>query len=184
MISVCALRDETPASLSRLEPVDKFEDVLLAHAFSAKPRREGFRCDPAPSVAGVHEIGLELGLFVPLQVVVVAPGHHGEVLSDAGDAGWEVFGVGHESVVLRRYDIASKLDSELPWKVVSEVLPAPGGPWNSARHIYLQLSAAYQSTADQAEEHGYRVRRMDGNHLAMVTQPTTVTELRLPILGA
>ncbi|MEO3779955.1 hypothetical protein ABGB16_24615 [Micromonospora sp. B11E3] len=71
---------------------------------------------------------------------------------------------------------------ELPWQVVSEVLPAPGGAWNSARHVYLQLSAAYQSTAEQAKERGYRVRRMDADHLAMVTQPATVTDLLLSAL--
>ncbi|MFU8853356.1 hypothetical protein ACNAW0_20555 [Micromonospora sp. SL1-18] len=73
---------------------------------------------------------------------------------------------------------------ELPWNVVSEVLPAPGLSWNSARHIYLQLSAAYQSTAQQAEECGYLVRRVDADHLAMVTQPTMVTELLLSALRA
>ena len=73
---------------------------------------------------------------------------------------------------------------ELPWKVVSEVLPAPGGVWHSARRIYLQLSAAYQSTAEQAEQCGYRVRCVDADHLAMVTQPTMVTDLLLSALRA
>ena len=73
---------------------------------------------------------------------------------------------------------------ELPWQVVSEMLPAPGGPWNSARRIYLQLSAAYQPTAEQAEEDGYRVRRRDADHLAMVTQPAMVTDLLLRALEA
>ncbi|MEU8264110.1 alpha/beta fold hydrolase [Micromonospora sp. NPDC048999] len=73
---------------------------------------------------------------------------------------------------------------ELPWKIVSEVLPTPGSPWHSARRIYLQLSAAYQSTAEQAEECGYRVRRVDADHLAMVTQPTMVTDLLLSALRA
>lgn len=73
---------------------------------------------------------------------------------------------------------------ELSWKVVSEVLPAPGGAWDSARRIYLQLSAAYQSTAEQAEERGYRVRRRDADHLAMVTQPAMVTDLLLSALRA
>jgi hypothetical protein len=68
---------------------------------------------------------------------------------------------------------------ELSWKLVSEVLPEPGGAWKSARHVYLQLSAAYQSTAEQAEECGYRVRRRDADHLAMVTQPAMVTDLLL-----
>jgi hypothetical protein len=63
----------------------------------------------------------------------------------------------------------------LPWDLVTEVLPAPGPAWDSARHIYLQLSAAYRPTADEAEERGYRVRRRDADHLAMVTQPAMVT---------
>jgi hypothetical protein len=71
---------------------------------------------------------------------------------------------------------------ELSWKVVSEVLPTPGKGWDSARHIYLQLSAAYQSTAEQAEERGYRVRSLDANHLAMVTQPAMVMDLLLSAL--
>ena len=71
---------------------------------------------------------------------------------------------------------------ELSWRVVCEVLPEPGEAWNSARHIYLQLSAAYQSSAEQAEESGYRVRSLDANHLAMVTQPARVTDLLLSAL--
>ncbi|MET8253076.1 alpha/beta fold hydrolase [Micromonospora sp. NPDC005197] len=71
---------------------------------------------------------------------------------------------------------------ELPWQVVSEVLPTPGEAWDSAGHIYLQLSAAYQSTAEQAEERGYRVRSLDAHHLAMVTHPAAVTDLLLSAL--
>lgn len=71
---------------------------------------------------------------------------------------------------------------ELPWQVVSEVLPAPREAWHSARHIYLRLSAAYQSTAEQAEERGYRVWSMDAHHLAMVTHPAEVTDLLLSAL--
>ena len=73
---------------------------------------------------------------------------------------------------------------ELSWKVVSEVLPTPGGAWHSARRIYLQLSAAYQPTAEQAEACGCLVRRMDADHLAMVTQPAMVTDLLLSALRA
>ncbi|MCW3817725.1 hypothetical protein ONA91_25050 [Micromonospora sp. DR5-3] len=73
---------------------------------------------------------------------------------------------------------------ELPWKVVAEVLPEPGGAWNSARHIYLQLSAAYQPVAEQAAECGYLVRSRDADHLAMVTRPTMITELLLSALEA
>jgi hypothetical protein len=68
---------------------------------------------------------------------------------------------------------------ELPWQVLSEVLPVPGGAWNSARRVYLQLSAAYQPTAAEAEAGGYLVRRRDADHLAMVTQPAVVAELLL-----
>jgi hypothetical protein len=71
---------------------------------------------------------------------------------------------------------------ELSWNVVSEVLPTPGRAWESARHSYLQLSPAYQSTAEQAARRGYRVRRLDSHHLAMVTQPAEVMELLLSAL--
>jgi hypothetical protein len=71
---------------------------------------------------------------------------------------------------------------ELPWNVVSEVLPAAAGTWDSARRIYLRLSAAYESTAEQAEERGYLVRRRDADHLAMVTQPAMVADLILSAL--
>lgn len=72
----------------------------------------------------------------------------------------------------------------LPWTVASEVLPAPGVAWRSARRIYLQLSAAYRSTAEQAEAAGYLVRRRDADHLAMVTQPAMVADLLLSSLRA
>lgn len=71
---------------------------------------------------------------------------------------------------------------ELPWSVVSEVLPTPGAAWNSARHVYLQLSTAYQYTATEAEGSGYRVLRRNAHHLAMVTKPAMVTELLLSAL--
>ncbi|MEV4621430.1 hypothetical protein AB0J74_22315 [Asanoa sp. NPDC049573] len=66
---------------------------------------------------------------------------------------------------------------ELPWSIVSEVLPAPGPVWAAADHRYLQLSAAYRSTADEAARRGYRVRRLDADHLAMVTRPAAVARL-------
>jgi hypothetical protein len=72
----------------------------------------------------------------------------------------------------------------LPWTVASEVLPTPGEAWRSARRIYLQLSAAYRSSADQAEAGGYLVRRRDADHLAMVTQPAMVADLLLSSLRA
>ncbi|MDG4798936.1 hypothetical protein, partial [Micromonospora sp. WMMD980] len=71
---------------------------------------------------------------------------------------------------------------ELPWQLVSEVLPAPGRGWHSAGRVYLQLSAAYQATAVQAEERGYRVRSLDAEHLAMITQPARVADLLLSAL--
>jgi hypothetical protein len=73
---------------------------------------------------------------------------------------------------------------ELSWGVVSEVLPPPGRAWDSATRIYLQLSAAYRATADRAEKCGYRVRRRDADHLAMVTRPAMVADLILSALRA
>lgn len=53
-------------------------------------------------------------------------------------------------------------------------------PWDTwSRRIYLQLSAEYQSTAEQAEELGYLVRRRDADHLAMITQPAMIADLLL-----
>lgn len=72
---------------------------------------------------------------------------------------------------------------ELPWRVVCEVLPAPGKTWNSANRVYLRLSAPYQSTAEQAGERGYRVRSLDADHLAMVTRPAMVADLLLSALS-
>ncbi|MFJ8582558.1 hypothetical protein [Micromonospora sp. NPDC093277] len=82
---------------------------------------------------------------------------------------------GQRSQVLHR-------SPELPWKVVAEVLPTPGRAWHNARRSYLQLSAANQATAEQAEERGYRVRRMEADYLALVTQPAMVSDLLLSAL--
>lgn len=71
---------------------------------------------------------------------------------------------------------------ELPWQLVGEVLPAPGAAWEAARHSYVQLSAAYRSTAEQAVKGGYRVHRRDADHLAMVTQPAMVADVLLSVL--
>lgn len=73
---------------------------------------------------------------------------------------------------------------ELPLRVVTEVLPPPGRAWDSARRSYLQLSTAYRSTAAQAEQGGYLLRRRDADHLAMVTRPAMVSELILSAVRA
>ncbi|MCI4063418.1 hypothetical protein MRQ36_12865 [Micromonospora sp. R77] len=82
----------------------------------------------------------------------------------------------------RRHQVLAGLP-ELPWTIVSEVLPEAGAAWHAARRVYLQLSAAYRATAEQAEEHGYLVRGMDADHLAMVTRPAAVARLLLSALG-
>ncbi|MFC0002834.1 alpha/beta fold hydrolase [Micromonospora siamensis] len=72
---------------------------------------------------------------------------------------------------------------ELPWQVVTEILPPTGAGWDAARPSYLQLSAAYRPTADRAEEAGWRVRRVDADHLAMVSRPELVADLIRSTVG-
>jgi len=72
---------------------------------------------------------------------------------------------------------------ELPWSTVTEELPAVAGAWTSARHIYVRLSAAYEATAEQAEDHEYVVLRAQADHLAMVTNPSLVANLLLSALA-
>jgi len=73
--------------------------------------------------------------------------------------------------------------AELPWSLVTEELPAVAGAWNSARHIYVRLSAAYETVAAQAEDEGYAVLRHQADHLAMLTNPSTVANLVLSALA-
>jgi hypothetical protein len=71
----------------------------------------------------------------------------------------------------------------LPWPLVEEVLPTPGRAWHRARRGYLQLSAAYQAEADTARTTGYRVRRDDADHLAVLTRPDVVAASLLKLLA-
>ncbi|SCF44656.1 alpha/beta fold hydrolase [Micromonospora mirobrigensis] len=73
---------------------------------------------------------------------------------------------------------------ELPWQVVAEILPPAGAGWESARRGYLRLSRGYEPTAAEAEGSGYRVRRVETDHLAMVSRPELVAELILSTVGA
>ncbi|MER5227459.1 alpha/beta fold hydrolase [Streptomyces flaveus] len=54
--------------------------------------------------------------------------------------------------------------------------PAPECPDPSPAHsAYLQLSDVYSAEADQAEREGWRVRRRQTHHLAILTEPEEVS---------
>jgi Alpha/beta hydrolase family len=61
----------------------------------------------------------------------------------------------------------------LPLAYFEERAPVIAG-WPPARCGYLQLSAAYQEEADEAQRRGWLTLRETAGHLAMLTQPDAV----------
>lgn len=69
----------------------------------------------------------------------------------------------------------------LPVTMFEEVQPpAPG--WPDAPCGYLQLSEAYQDPADQARVLGWPVTKSPSHHLAMLTEPESVTDRLLDLV--
>lgn len=63
----------------------------------------------------------------------------------------------------------------LPASLFSQSLPALGDHELGACS-YLRLSGVYNTFADQAEQAGWPVRRLEGHHLAIVTSPAEVAD--------
>jgi hypothetical protein len=63
----------------------------------------------------------------------------------------------------------------LPAQLLTE--PMPQSTWDSrVRKVYVQLSAAYASIADQAKADGWQVARYALDHLAPLTRPDAVAD--------
>jgi pimeloyl-ACP methyl ester carboxylesterase len=55
--------------------------------------------------------------------------------------------------------------------------PAPAAPkWSTVRCAYVRLSEAYDRMAKEAEAQGWWVHRENLDHLAMLTQPSTIAD--------
>ena len=72
---------------------------------------------------------------------------------------------------------------EVPVAYLEEVTPLGDIPDGTAC-AYLQLSAACKAEADEAERRGWRVRRLDLNHLAVLTHASEVEVSLTELLAA
>jgi pimeloyl-ACP methyl ester carboxylesterase len=72
---------------------------------------------------------------------------------------------------------------EVPVAYLEEVAPFGDIP-DRAACAYLQLSAACKAEADEAERRGWPVRRLDLNHLAMLTHAAEVEAALIALLAA
>ena len=63
----------------------------------------------------------------------------------------------------------------VPVTLLTEALPAAGHD-DLGTCCYIRLSALYEPLAQKAEKAGWLVRRLDADHLAILTQPTEVVE--------
>jgi hypothetical protein len=64
----------------------------------------------------------------------------------------------------------------LPASFYDYAVPAPEG-WEPAHRVYLQLSPAYASAADQASQRGWQVVRRPGRHLDLLNEPADTAQL-------
>jgi hypothetical protein len=139
----------------------------------------------APSFHDACAAAAAAALAPPTTIAGAARGAGREMVGRAQGVGGAARGAGRDVVGSGRTVAAGDMVAgaphlpELPWRLVSEVLPTAGGAWTTAHRVYLQLSAAYQSTSDRAGTAGYDVRRVDADHLAMATRPGLVAELLL-----
>jgi hypothetical protein len=65
---------------------------------------------------------------------------------------------------------------EVPFTFLEAVSPADAG-WERLPAAYVRLSAAYEEEAVEAERRGWRVRRANLHHLAMVSDPAAIAAL-------
>lgn len=84
-VAVALLWYQSATFLGLLDEAGYLGDVLLAHSERAAPLRDLCHRDSLPAGTHVHQVGLELGHFVPLEMVVVSACHLCEVLEDLGD---------------------------------------------------------------------------------------------------
>ena len=63
----------------------------------------------------------------------------------------------------------------VPVSLLMEALPVVEDD-NLGTCSYIRLSALYESLAQKAEQGGWRVNRIDANHLAILTSPIRVVE--------
>lgn len=81
-------------------------------------------------------------------------------------------------------ELRRKLLAELapqPLKYFEEPIPVFAG-WPDAPCAYLQLSAAYDFSAAEAQRRGWLFRRLDGGHFHMLVDATAVTNTILQLL--
>lgn len=72
-------------------------------------------------------------------------------------------------------------EPEVPIAFLTE--PRPDADWTGPAG-YLQLSPPYAAAADEAEQQGWPVRRVESHHLAAVTGPRAVADELLALLAA
>lgn len=70
----------------------------------------------------------------------------------------------------------------LPFSLFAEKLPDMDTD-EPSRSAYIRLSSPYDGYADEAEQRGWVVRRLDGNHLSILATPVEVTDSLQDIAG-
>jgi pimeloyl-ACP methyl ester carboxylesterase len=70
----------------------------------------------------------------------------------------------------------------LPLACFRDSVPVPAG-WTNMPCGYLQFSDRYQSPADEARARGWRIARLDGDHLHMVVDPDATADALIEIVS-
>ena len=86
-----------------------------------------------------------------------------------------------EAVVGDHGDLLTTDEPRVPLRLLVEQPPAPPG-WLGRRSGYVAFGPAYADQAATTEAHGWEVRRLDGEHLHLLTAPDEVADAILDVL--
>ncbi len=87
-----------------------------------------------------------------------------------------------EAMVGEHWDLLVADEPRVPLRLLTEQPPAPEG-WLARRSGYVAFGDGYAEQAALAEAHGWEVRRLDGEHLHLLTAPDQVAETVLEVVA-
>lgn len=107
-----------------------------------------------------------------------------QVMPDGLLAPWSTWWPREEvqAVIGEYWDLLVHDEPRVPLRLLLEQPPAPQG-WLNRRSGYVAFGRGYAAQASLAEANGWEVRRLDGEHLHLLTAPDEVADTVLEVVG-
>lgn len=87
-----------------------------------------------------------------------------------------------QSVVGEHWDLLTTDEPRVPLRLLIEEPPVPAS-WLARRSGYIAFGHAYAEQMAVAEENGWEVRRLEGEHLHLLTAPDEIAETLLEVIS-